>query len=53
MIGDVEAAKTWRQYSSENNLEDLVAENGFNISTVDGTGLFDNVMTISPLASRM
>ena len=46
LFGDVEKSKMWHQHFSINEIHELLLNNGFKIIDVDGSGLFNRILSI-------
>ena len=46
LIGDIEKEKAWHQHFSQNELEELLKRNGFEVKIFDGSNLFERVFIL-------
>lgn len=51
LVGDIEVEKAWHQHFSNSELGRLLEENGYQVLTFDGTGLFARPLSIARLIS--
>jgi ubiquinone/menaquinone biosynthesis C-methylase UbiE len=49
LIGDVEREKKWHQHFSEDELMDLLSQNGFRVEIFDGSCLFQRIFIVFDL----